>query len=149
MDILPDVLDRVHLSGTLLFHYELGRPWSVALPQFQDAVFHYLSRGSAIVALQDGRTVRMAARPLLGSQDEAVPAARARSAAGASRVVRHGGGQEPFSTMICDYFSLSRPSPSGVLELLPPILHLRVHPQVFVQPSPQRLQLAQEAMMLA
>jgi hypothetical protein len=64
-------------------------------------------------------------------------------------VVHHGGGQEPFSTMICGYFSLSRPSRSGVLELLPPILHLRVHPQVFVQPSPQRLQLAQEAMMLA
>ena len=50
MDILADVLDRVRLSGTLLFHYELGRPWSVALPRFPDAVFHYLSRGSAIVA---------------------------------------------------------------------------------------------------
>jgi Cupin len=27
--------------------------------------------------------------------------------------------------MICGYFSLSRPSPSSVLELLPPVLHLR------------------------
>ena len=40
-------------------------------------------------------------------------------------VVRHGGGRKPFSTMICGRFSLSRPSPSNVLELLPSVLHLR------------------------
>jgi AraC-like DNA-binding protein len=39
-------------------------------------------------------------------------------------VVRHGGGGKPFSTMICGYFSVSRPSESNVLELLPPILRL-------------------------
>ena len=39
-------------------------------------------------------------------------------------VVRHGGGRKPFSTMICGRFSLSRPSPSSVLALLPPVLHL-------------------------
>jgi hypothetical protein len=38
---------------------------------------------------------------------------------------RHGGGKEPLSTKICGYFSLSRPARNGVLELLPPILHLR------------------------
>ena len=60
MDILTDVLHRVRLNGTLLFHYELGCPWSLALPRFPDAVFHYLSRGSAIVALEDGPTLQMA-----------------------------------------------------------------------------------------
>ena len=45
MDILTEVINRVRLSGTLLFHYELGRPWNVELPQAQDAVFHYLRRG--------------------------------------------------------------------------------------------------------
>src|SRR5262249_22713173 len=39
-------------------------------------------------------------------------------------IVRHGGEEEPYSTMICGYFSLSRPSRSSVLELLPPILRL-------------------------
>src|SRR5262249_35240591 len=53
------MLERVRLNGTLLFHYELGCPWGVALPQFPDAVFHYLSRGLAIVELQDGRMLRM------------------------------------------------------------------------------------------
>src|SRR5215831_3511182 len=46
------MLERVRLNGTLLFHYELGCPWGVALPQFPDAVFHYLSRGLAIVELR-------------------------------------------------------------------------------------------------
>jgi hypothetical protein len=61
MDILTDVLNRVRLNGTLLFRYELGHPWRLALPQFPDAVFHYLCKGSASVALEKGRTVRMAA----------------------------------------------------------------------------------------
>jgi hypothetical protein len=60
MDILGDVLDRVRLGGTLLFHYELGRPWSLALPAFPDAVFHYLTRGSAILSLKQGRELRLA-----------------------------------------------------------------------------------------
>jgi hypothetical protein len=49
------------LKGTLLFHYEVGRPWSLALPRFPDAVFHYLSRGSAIVVPEVGPAFQMAA----------------------------------------------------------------------------------------
>ena len=131
------MLDRVRLNGTLLFHYELGCPWSLALPQFPDAVFHYLSRGAAIVALQDGRTIRMAAGDFVviarGEPHVLCSGRRTKpfSLLDLDRrpahfgVVRHGGGQEPLSTMICGYFSLSRPSRSGLLELLPPILHLR------------------------
>ena len=44
MDILTDVFDRVRLKGTVLFHNEFGRPWSVALPRSADAIFYYLSR---------------------------------------------------------------------------------------------------------
>ena len=57
MDILTDVLDRVRLKGTVLFHYEFGRPWTVALPQSADAIFHYLSEGSASIALEDGAMI--------------------------------------------------------------------------------------------
>ena len=46
MDILAEVLNRVRLGGTLLFHFELGHPWSLALPQRPYALFHYLSPGS-------------------------------------------------------------------------------------------------------
>jgi hypothetical protein len=60
MDILTDVLDRVRLQGTVLFRYEFGRPWTVALPRSADAIFHYLSKGSASIALEDGAMLQMA-----------------------------------------------------------------------------------------
>src|SRR6478609_5372015 len=59
MDILAQVLDRVRLGGTLLFHFELGHPWNLALPARPYALFHYLSRGSATLALEHGRELRM------------------------------------------------------------------------------------------
>src|SRR4029453_18845670 len=61
MDILAQGLDRVRLGGTLLFHFELGHPWNLALPQRPYALFHYLSRGSATLALEQGRELRMTA----------------------------------------------------------------------------------------
>jgi AraC-like DNA-binding protein len=137
MDVLTDVLDRVRMNGTLLFHYEFGRPWSVALPQSPDAIFHYLSRGSASIALEDGPMIQMAegdfvliargephvlwsgrrTKPVLLLDLDRRPAHLG--------LVRHGGGRKPFSTMICGRFSLSRPSQNNVLELVPPVLHLR------------------------
>src|ERR1700728_150893 len=45
MDLLAQVLDRVRLGGTLLFHFELGHPWNLELPARPYALFHYLSRG--------------------------------------------------------------------------------------------------------
>src|ERR1700686_4120858 len=54
MDILAQVLDRVRLGGTLLFHFELGHPWNLELPARPYALFHYLSRGSATLALETG-----------------------------------------------------------------------------------------------
>ena len=59
MDILAEVLDRVRLGGTLIFHFELGHPWSLALPARPYALFHYLSRGSATLALEQGRKLEM------------------------------------------------------------------------------------------
>jgi AraC-like DNA-binding protein len=40
-------------------------------------------------------------------------------------VVRHGGRAQPFSTLICGKFTVSRPSRGSVLELLPPVLLLK------------------------
>src|SRR3569623_131551 len=59
MDILAQVLDRVRLGGTLLFHFELGHPWHLELPERPYALFHYLSRGSATLALAQGPEVQM------------------------------------------------------------------------------------------
>ena len=99
MDILTDVLDRVRLKGTVLSPTTSSAvPWSVALPRSPDAIFHYLSRGSASVddsrvdrrfgwrrAIASSLSAASPPRPPVGSEDEADPAGRSRSVAGACR----------------------------------------------------------------
>jgi AraC-like DNA-binding protein len=135
-DIITDLVDRIRLSGTLLFHYELGRPWCLALPRRPDAVFHYLSRGSAIIEFEDGQALPMSAGDfvvvtrgephVMWSGHRIKPFSlldldRRPAHLGA---IHHGGDQQPFSTMICGFFSLSRPLASSVLDLLPSVLNL-------------------------
>jgi AraC-like DNA-binding protein len=136
MDILAQVLDRVRLGGTLLYHFELGHPWNLALPQRPYAMFHYLSSGSATLALGKGRELLMTAGDCVvisrGEPHKLYSDRRTRSfsvldfdRSSAERgVVRHGGAQ-PHSTMICGKFTLARPSRGNVLELLPPVLLLK------------------------
>jgi hypothetical protein len=52
-------VDRVRLGGTLLFHFELGHPWNLELPARPYALFHYVSRGSATLALRQGEEIQM------------------------------------------------------------------------------------------
>jgi AraC-like DNA-binding protein len=135
-DIIADLLDRIRLSGTLLFHYELGRPWCLALPRRPGAVFHYLSRGSAIIEFEDGQALPMSAgdfvvvtrgephvmwsgrriKPLSTRDLDRRPAHLG--------VIHHGGGQQPYSTVICGFFNPSRPLASSALDLLPSVLSL-------------------------
>jgi AraC-like DNA-binding protein len=137
MDILAQVLDRVRLGGTLLFHFELGHPWNLALPERPYALFHYLSRGSATLALEQGEELRMDAgdfvvvtrgEPHLIYSDrrtEALPILEIDRLPQRLGVVRHGGRTKPLSTMICGNFTVSRPLSGSVLELLPPVLVLK------------------------
>src|ERR1700761_6814882 len=137
MDVLTEVLDRVRFGGTLLFHFELGHPWNLALPARPYALFHYLSRGSATLALEQGRELQMAEGDLVvvtrgephliysDRRTKAFPLLDLDRLPGGLSVVRHGGDAEPLSTMICGNFTVARPSRGGVLELLPPILLLK------------------------
>jgi AraC-like DNA-binding protein len=137
MDILAEVLDRIRLGGTLLFHFELGQPWGLALPQRPYALFHYLSRGSATLALEQGQELPMTAgdfvvisrgEPHKFYSDRQAPLFSVidfdRSSAHRG-VVRHGGSAQPCSTMICGKFTVARPSRGSVLELLPPVFLLK------------------------
>jgi len=137
MDILAEVLDRVRLGGTLLFHFELGHPWSLALPARPYALFHYLSRGSAILTLEHGRKLRMTegdfvvvtrGEPHVMYSDRRTkpfPILGFDRLSAHPGVIRHGGRAQPLSTMICGNFTVSRPSRGSVLELLPPVLLLK------------------------
>lgn len=137
MDILAEVLDRVRLGGTLLFHFELGHPWSLALPERPYALFHYLSRGSATLTLEQGRELRMTEGDFVvltrgephviysDRRTKPFPIMDLDRPPAHLGVVRHGGSAQPLSTMICGNFTLSRPSRGSVMELLPPVLLLK------------------------
>lgn len=137
MDILAQVLDRVRLGGTLLFHFELGHPWNLALPARPYALFHYLSRGSATLVLEQGQELHMTegdfvvvtrGEPHAIYSDrwtKPLPIIDIDRLPGRLGIVRHGGDAEPLSTMICGNFTVERPSRGSVLELLPPLLLLK------------------------
>jgi AraC-like DNA-binding protein len=137
MDILGEVLDRVRLGGTLLYHFELGHPWSLALPERPYALFHYLSRGTATLALDQGREHAMAegdfvvltrGEPHVLYSDrhtKPFPVRDLDRPPVRLGVVHHGGDAAPFATMICGNFTVARPSRGSVLELLPPVLLLK------------------------
>ncbi|AMX98069.1 MULTISPECIES: AraC family transcriptional regulator [Mesorhizobium] len=137
MDILAEVLDRVRLGGTLLFHFELGHPWNLALAKRPYALFHYLSRGSATLALESGREFHMTEGDFVvvtrgephviysDSRIEPLPILHIDRLDGRLGLIRHGGGEQPHATMICGNFTVARPSRGSVLELLPPLLLLK------------------------
>jgi AraC-like DNA-binding protein len=137
MDILSEVLDRVRLGGTVLFHFDLGHPWSLAMPARPYALFHYVSRGSATLVLEEGRKLRMNEGDFvvftrgdphgLYSDRRTTPVEIRdfdRPTAHLA-VVRHGGDGEPLSTLICGNFTVSHPARGNVLDLLPPMLLLK------------------------
>jgi AraC-like DNA-binding protein len=140
MDILAEVLDRVRFGGTLLFHFELGHPWNLALPARPYALFHYLSRGAATVVLEQGEELGMTEGDLvvitrgephlIYSDRRTKPVTIVDFDRMSERlgVVRHGGNAQPLSTMICGNFTISRPSRGSVLELLPPVILLKPTP---------------------
>ena len=137
MDILAEILDRIRLGGTLLFRFDLGHPWSLALPARPYALFHYLSRGSATLALEQGQEFRMTEGDFVvitrgephviysDRRTKPLPILDFERPTAQLGVFRHGGSAQPLSTMICGNFTVSRPSRGSVLELLPPVLLLK------------------------
>ena len=137
MDILTQVLDRVRLGGTLLFHFELGHPWHLELPARPYALFHYLSQGSATLALEQGEKIQMTGgdfvvitrgEPHVFYSDRRAKPLRIMEIDRSSprlEFVRHGSRAKPLSTMLCGNFRVSRPMFGSVLELLPPVLLLK------------------------
>lgn len=137
MDVLADVLDRVRFGGTLLYHFELGHPWSLAVSKRPYARFHYLSRGTATLSVDQGEELHLSAGDFVvvtrGQQhllysdrlEKPFPLINLERPVGRLGVVRHGGNSEPRATMICGNFTVSQPLRSSVIEFLPPVLVLR------------------------
>src|SRR5262249_15400710 len=113
VDILAAALDRLRFSGTLLFHYELCRPWGLSVPQFPEAVFHYRIRSSSTVALPGGRKRSMEAGDLIvltrgephllysDAFAKPYPLLDLERPPAHGGVIHHGGKGKPPSTMLC------------------------------------------------
>ena len=140
MDILAQVLDRIRLSGTLLFHFELGHPWRLELPARPYALFHYLGQGSATLAVGREQEIQMTGgdfvvvtrgEPHVFYSDRRADPLRIMDIERSSPrlgFIRHGGRAEPLTTMLCGNFMVSRPLFGSVMELLPPVLLLKPTP---------------------
>lgn len=144
MDALTDILETVHLRGTVYCRSELTAPWGMAVPRSRAAQFHVVRRGRCWLRLEDdGAEARAPA--LLEAGDVLVlplghahvladsPATRALPLAdlvaasggvcGATPLV-HGGGGEAV-TLICGYFEFETGAAHPLLEVLPPVILLR------------------------
>ncbi len=135
--MLAEILDRVRLGGTVLSHFELGHPWNLASPARPYPVFHYLNRGSATLALEQGRKVRVTEGDLVvvtrGEPHAIYSDRRTKPLAildfdrpiARLGIVRHGGDAQPLSTLLCGNFTVSTPPCADLLETLPRVLLLR------------------------
>jgi AraC-like DNA-binding protein len=66
LDVVPQVLDLVRLTGAIFFHYDFHSPWAYSSPPTRElegtippgpgslVMFHIIDRGSCWVALDDG-----------------------------------------------------------------------------------------------
>ena len=135
MDDLSTVLESLRLRGELYCRLEARAPWSMSAPCSPIATFHGLVRGQALLQSTSDEPLALAAGDLVvlchGSGHSisdsagrtAQPIQEVLASAGGSRLVRCGG-RGARSTLVCGGFSLDREGPP-LLELLPPVLHLR------------------------
>lgn len=144
MDILSDILMRVHLKGSLYFRTSFTAPWGVEVPAYASvARFHYAHRGgcfvrvdgqSELVKLQQGdllivprgKSHRLFCDPQ--TEPDVLPLDRVLELSGFSGegALMFGGGQTDTETqLICGHFAFDAHARHPLLDRLPPSLLLR------------------------
>ena len=146
MDAFADILETVHLRGSVYCRSELSAPWGMALPASETAQFHVLRRGRCWLRMDDGRNqepVLLEAgdvamlphgsahvladnpatepKPLMELLTRSLPAP---SSSDAPRPLIFGGGGDPV-TLICGYFEFDSGAVHPLLSVLPELVHVR------------------------
>jgi AraC-like DNA-binding protein len=138
-DVLTTVMDAVRLRSRVFCRSELKAPWGMALKRSDYAHFHVVERGGAWLRVEGRDPVALAggdlvvvphgtghtltdslatrARPLL-------EIAGRRSSDGGCTVLRAGGGGAE-TQLVCGSFRFERREAHPLVELLPPVIHLR------------------------
>ncbi len=147
MDALTDILETIHLRGSLYCRSELGAPWGMAIAAGSDAQFHVVRRGrcwlrlttepdTAPILLEAGDMVvlpRGHAHQVSDHPDTPVlpleeflrcQAPPADQPPPACSLLRHGGDGEQ-TTLVCGYFRFDRGRAHPLLSVLPPLLLMR------------------------
>lgn len=134
-DVLSDILDTIHLAGTLYFRTDFSPPWAVQVPNFKEAArFHLVVKGLCNVSFASGRQVDIHPGDLI-----LIPKGRAhvladsagRSAAPLEQVIKNSGyagtgifalgGENPDAStqLVCGHFSFRDGADHPLLQALP------------------------------
>ncbi|MEZ4387168.1 MAG: AraC family transcriptional regulator [Candidatus Krumholzibacteriia bacterium] len=147
MDALADILNTVHLSGSLYCRSELTAPWGMAVPRGETAQFHVVRRGRCWLVLDDDAHPREPLRLEAGDMvvlptgsahrmvdDPATPTIPldqliatllpTATATGPAGPLVFGGRGEP-TTLICGYFRFAAGAAHPLLSVLPAVVYLR------------------------
>jgi AraC-like DNA-binding protein len=139
-DVLTSVMDAVRLRSRVFCRSELRAPWGMALKRSDYAHFHVIERGGAWLRIEGEEPVALAGGDLVvvprgtghtltdslatKARPLAEMAGRRSSEAGGCLVMR-GGGEGAETQLVCGSFRFERRDAHPLLELLPPLIHLR------------------------
>ncbi len=138
-DVLTTVMDAVRLRSRVFCRSELKAPWGMALKRSDYAHFHVIERGGAWLRIAGKEPVALAGGDLVvvphGTghtlADSLVTKARPLADMAGHRaseggcVVMRGGGAGAETQLVCGSFRFERRDAHPLLELLPPLIHLR------------------------
>lgn len=137
-DVLTTVMDALRLRSRVFCRSELGAPWGMALRRSDCAHFHAIERGGAWLRIEGRAPVALAGGDLvvvphgsghsLTDSLETKPRPFAEMARGRETggcVVLRGGGTGAQTRLVCGSFRFERKDAHPLVELLPPLIHLR------------------------
>ena len=138
-DVLTTVMDAVRLRGRIFCRSELKAPWGMALKRSDYAHFHVIERGGAWLRIEGQQPVALAGGDLvvvphgtghtltdsLATKARPLTEMAGRGASEGGCVVMRGGGDGAETQLVCGSFRFERRDAHPLLELLPPLIHLR------------------------
>lgn len=150
-DVLSEVLGECRVEGSVFCRFEAGRGWAVAYPAGDIAAFHLITAGTCVAEFEEApgvtRRVALAAGDYVvfphGDAHvlrEAVPAGRGAAPVRIDQLVdmaqpapraaaltlgARAEGEAPTARYVCGAFRFADPRGSGVLGVLPRMLHVR------------------------
>ena len=138
-DVLTTVMDAVRLRSRVFCRSELRAPWGMALPRSDYAHFHVIERGGAWLRVEGREPVALAGGDLvvvphgtghtlsdsLATKSRPLAEMAGRRGTEGGCVVMRGGGAGAETRLVCGSFRFDRREAHPLLELLPPLIHLR------------------------